>query len=119
MSAVERFLVATDRAVRSGVRVPCLGSYTTACTPNGWLPEGGWGKNAVDRYSGRRGRGDAHLEINGWLSDDPQERAEAALACRSCPVIVECLAFAQAHRTTHGVYGGRDFTVVFGKRADG
>ena len=56
---------------------------------------------------------------DGWLSDDEQERVEAALACRPCPVIGECLAFAEAHRTTHGVYGGRDFTVVFGKRADG
>ncbi len=65
MSAVERFLAATDRAVRSGLSLPCLGSYAS----------------------------------DGWLSDDEQERVEAALACRPCP--------------------GRDFTVVFGKRADG
>lgn len=45
-----------------------------------------------------------------WLSDDENQRAEAATACRSCPVLDECRAYAQAHRTTFGVYGGRDFT---------
>ena len=45
-----------------------------------------------------------------WLAEDENQRADAVRACRSCPVIAECLGYARAHRTTFGVYGGRDFT---------
>lgn len=48
---------------------------------------------------------------DAWLSEDETVRADAAQACGACPVIAECLTYADAHRTTFGVYGGRDFTV--------
>ncbi|MFT4227814.1 WhiB family transcriptional regulator [Micropruina sp.] len=54
---------------------------------------------------------------NPWLSDDSAARANAARACDSCPVASECLAYAQAHRTTFGVYGGHDFTIKAVARA--
>lgn len=53
-----------------------------------------------------------YADVSPWLSEDEQIRAEAVSACRACPVITECLGYAQAHRTTFGVYGGRDFTVT-------
>ncbi len=46
-----------------------------------------------------------------WLAEDENQRADAVRACRVCPVIAECLGYAQAHPTTFGVYGGRDFTI--------
>ena len=58
-----------------------------------------------------------HSGPNPWLSDDAVARAHAAQACEGCLVACECLAYALAHRTTFGVYGGRDFTIKAVARA--
>lgn len=43
-----------------------------------------------------------------WLSDDPDERAEAAQLCRPCPVREICRETAKVTREAFGVWGGRD-----------
>lgn len=46
-----------------------------------------------------------------WLSDDHEQRAEAANRCRrSCPVIPECATAAASTRERFGVWGGVDRT---------
>lgn len=50
-----------------------------------------------------------------WFDDDPEVRAEAARACRRCPVITECAAFATANREPFGVWGGVDRTQPVGR----
>lgn len=47
---------------------------------------------------------------NAWLSDNPDERKQAAAACEFCPAVAECFEFARATRAEFGVYGGKDFT---------
>lgn len=46
---------------------------------------------------------------NAWLSDNRDEREQAANACEFCPAIAECFEFAKATRTEFGVWGGKDF----------
>ncbi len=50
-----------------------------------------------------------------WFADDPEVRAEAARACRRCPVIAECAAFAAANKETFGVWAGQDRTGRVGR----
>lgn len=46
-----------------------------------------------------------------WLSDDPEERAEAADACRPCPVIELCAEAAHSKpRQQFGVWAAKDYT---------
>lgn len=46
-----------------------------------------------------------------WLSDDPEERAEAAEACRPCPVLALCEQAANTRpRQQFGVWAARDYT---------
>lgn len=51
---------------------------------------------------------------DGWLSDDPAERLDAAQECARCPFITQCLDLAEAAGVSFGIFGGRDF----GRRAD-
>lgn len=45
-----------------------------------------------------------------WLSEDADERAEAAEACHHCPVLTACADAARELRPTFGVWAGRDLT---------
>ena len=45
-----------------------------------------------------------------WVSEDVDERAEAARACRPCPVTALCAAAADEHREKFGVWAGVDRT---------
>lgn len=45
-----------------------------------------------------------------WTSDDPFERAAAAVVCRGCEVRASCLAGARARGETQFVWGGVDLT---------
>jgi hypothetical protein len=45
-----------------------------------------------------------------WLSEDAEERAEAATACSWCPAKSRCAALAAAMRPEFGVWAGRDRT---------
>jgi len=47
-----------------------------------------------------------------WLSDDADDRAQAATWCTGCSVLVECGAAADEHGERFGVFGGTDRTVV-------
>lgn len=49
-----------------------------------------------------------------WISDDPEDRAEAAEACRlgECPVWTACGKAATVGRETFGVWAGRDRTIL-------
>ena len=49
-----------------------------------------------------------------WLSDDPADRAEAALLCRGCPVFDPCDEVGQHQR--FGTWAGIDRTRAPGKR---
>lgn len=42
----------------------------------------------------------------GWTSDDPDERALAALACSSCPTLAPCRDYGIRWPSELGVYGG-------------
>lgn len=42
-----------------------------------------------------------------WISDDPDEAAAAARACRSCPVLEECGSYLRDHKEPAGVWGGK------------
>ncbi|OLP72779.1 hypothetical protein BJM39_27435 [Salmonella enterica subsp. enterica serovar Javiana] len=55
---------------------------------------------------------------NEWISDDAEERAEAAEACQHCPVLEICAAVATTKPfPTHGVWGGRDLTPMPKRKA--
>lgn len=67
------------------------------------------------------------LEVNGdrtpcqrdpepYHSDAPGERAEAAEACGSCPVITACATYADAAGERWGVWAGIDRTKTTTKR---
>ncbi len=43
-----------------------------------------------------------------WISEDPDERAEAASLCEPCPVRAVCQETAIAAKEAFGVWGGRD-----------
>lgn len=45
-----------------------------------------------------------------WFADDPDERAAAAEACRSCPALTECGDYATTAREKFGVWAGKDRT---------
>lgn len=45
-----------------------------------------------------------------WLSDDADDRAQAARWCVGCAVLTECGAAADEHGERFGVFGGRDRT---------
>ena len=45
---------------------------------------------------------------DAWTSDDAEVRAYAARACRGCPVLEACRAFAAANQEAHGVWAGVD-----------
>lgn len=47
---------------------------------------------------------------NLWLSERPEDRAEAVLACQPCPLIRDCGRAGDETRATFGVYGGTDRT---------
>lgn len=51
-------------------------------------------------------------ESNPWVSDEPQERAQAALWCRGCPVLLECGEAADEMGERFGVWGGIDRTLT-------
>lgn len=52
-----------------------------------------------------------------WLSEDPDDRAEAAAACGYCPIRLPCQQLAQVERPTFGVWGGADWTRPPGRPA--
>ena len=41
-----------------------------------------------------------------WVSEDQDEQREAAAACRSCPLLTPCRAFAVRNGETGGTWGG-------------
>jgi hypothetical protein len=43
-----------------------------------------------------------------WVSEDHDDRAEAAIACRPCPVTSLCAAAADENREVWGVWAGVD-----------
>jgi hypothetical protein len=45
-----------------------------------------------------------------WLSEHEDERAQAAILCKGCPVEIECWSAAVARRERFAVWGGVDFT---------
>lgn len=45
-----------------------------------------------------------------WLSEDPDQRAEAAELCPRCPVLDACRESADAHKEKFGVWAGVDRT---------
>lgn len=49
------------------------------------------------------------LKHSYWISESDSERKLAALWCRGCPVLPQCLAAAQVNKETWGVWGARDF----------
>lgn len=49
-----------------------------------------------------------------WLSEDEEERKQAALMCSGCAVIAECGEVGR--HQTFGVFGGRDTTVRPGRK---
>jgi hypothetical protein len=51
-----------------------------------------------------------------WLSEHPQERAQAALMCGGCPVLTECGDAAEANGERFGVWSGRDYTRPPGRK---
>lgn len=52
-----------------------------------------------------------------WWADDPGDRATAARACRRCPVLAECGAFATANHEGAGVWAGLDRAPTAGRPA--
>ncbi len=44
-----------------------------------------------------------------WHADNANQRAQAALICRDCPIQLECAEGAINRRETWGVWGGFDF----------
>lgn len=53
-----------------------------------------------------------------WSSDArPSARADAAEACRYCPIRSACDAFATTNFETHGVWGGTDRTRTTSRKA--
>lgn len=54
----------------------------------------------------RCGEPDAHLM---WLSEDSEDRAQAARWCAGCSVLAECAAAATELKATWGVWAGRDY----------
>lgn len=46
-----------------------------------------------------------------WLSDDPEERKQAAAWCAGCPVLTECADAAADAKETFGVWAGVDRTL--------
>lgn len=53
----------------------------------------------------RCGEPDAYLM---WLSEDAEDRSQAARWCRGCPVLTECAAAAVELGATWGVWAGVD-----------
>jgi hypothetical protein len=45
-----------------------------------------------------------------WLSEDADERAQAAKLCIGCVIQAECWSVAHARRERFGTWGGHDFT---------
>lgn len=45
-----------------------------------------------------------------WVSDDRDQRDDAARLCQSCPLIVVCRDYDNAVHPTHGVWAGVDRT---------
>lgn len=41
-----------------------------------------------------------------WVTDEKHTQATAARACRACPLLVPCRAYAIRHAETGGVWGG-------------
>lgn len=44
-----------------------------------------------------------------WLSEDAEDRAQAARWCAGCPVLAECAAAAGELKACFGVWAGRDY----------
>lgn len=51
-----------------------------------------------------------------WLSEDADERAQAAGLCVGCSVLIECENAAKQHRVTFGTWAGVDRTRRVGGR---
>ena len=45
-----------------------------------------------------------------WGSDDAEQRAQAVVACRRCPALHACAAYAERAGEPFGVWGARDRT---------
>src|SRR5215217_7252517 len=84
------------------------------------------GREASDRLTqalitmasqGLRPNSSDHESHWRWLSEYPQERAQAALMCGGCPVLTECGDAAEANGERFGTWGDRDRTVRPGKAA--
>lgn len=48
----------------------------------------------------------AAADPSRWISDDPRTAAEAAEACRACPLLRECRAHARTSHEAGGIWGG-------------
>ncbi|GAB3758775.1 hypothetical protein GCM10027599_26620 [Yimella radicis] len=44
-----------------------------------------------------------------WLSEDAEDRAQAARWCAGCPVLAECAAAADELKACFGVWAARDY----------
>lgn len=62
----------------------------------------------IDRLADRDRRTPCGVDPEPFVSDDPQIRLEAEIACRSCPVLDLCAAYADAADERWHVWGGRD-----------
>jgi hypothetical protein len=51
-----------------------------------------------------------HVDPEPFTSEEITERAEAAAACRVCPVLIECARFALLNEESNHVWGGADVT---------
>lgn len=51
-----------------------------------------------------------------WFGDDKHQVARAVERCQACPVLAECLDYAQAQREQYGVWGGRNFNRIAQKK---
>lgn len=51
--------------------------------------------------------GTAGVEVEAWTSTNPADIRAAKAACRSCPLLAACAAYAEEHGEEGGVWGGR------------
>jgi len=55
---------------------------------------------------------DGRLPADHWTSKYPEERYEALLACRRCPILEDCRKDAQTAEHRDGVWAGEDYTTT-------
>jgi hypothetical protein len=77
-------------------------------------------KIAKARASDRLSHALVDLDAQGlsgwlWISEDPEDRAQAIKICAGCPIIKVCGDVASRRREPWGVWGGRDRSRNTGK----